>query len=75
MTANDYPKVSITCKIHTYWCTFMYLSCTFLIAATAYRIAKSYDKSKECFLKAIDAYKNNKSWFHAAKAYEQVSLN
>jgi len=29
--------------------------------------------SKECFLKAIDCYKNNKAWFHAAKAYEQVS--
>ncbi|XP_016952974.1 gamma-soluble NSF attachment protein [Drosophila biarmipes] len=43
-------------------------------AATAYRIAKSYDKSKECFLKAIDCYKNNKSWFHAAKAYEQIIL-
>ncbi|ALC42431.1 CG6208 [Drosophila busckii] len=43
-------------------------------AATAYRIAKSYDKSKECLLKAIDAYKNNKSWFHAAKAYEQLIL-
>nr|XP_016927953.1 gamma-soluble NSF attachment protein [Drosophila suzukii] len=43
-------------------------------AATAYRIAKSYDKSKECFLKAIDCYKNNKAWFHAAKAYEQIIL-
>ncbi|KAH8237118.1 hypothetical protein KR038_004616 [Drosophila bunnanda] len=43
-------------------------------AATAYRIAKSFDKSKDCLLKAIDAYKNNKSWFHAAKCYEQIIL-
>ncbi|XP_034652141.1 gamma-soluble NSF attachment protein [Drosophila subobscura] len=43
-------------------------------AATAYRIGKSFDKSKECQLKAIESYKNNKSWFHAAKAYEQIVL-
>ncbi|XP_034110654.1 gamma-soluble NSF attachment protein-like [Drosophila albomicans] len=43
-------------------------------AATAFRIAKSFDKSKECFLKAIECYKNNKSWFHAAKSYEQIIL-
>ncbi|XP_034475971.1 gamma-soluble NSF attachment protein-like [Drosophila innubila] len=43
-------------------------------AATAYRIAKSFDKSKECFLKAIECHKNNKAWFHAAKCYEQIFL-
>lgn len=43
-------------------------------AATAFRIAKSFDRSKECFLKAIDCYKSNKSWFHAAKCYEQIIL-
>ncbi|EDV37524.1 uncharacterized protein Dana_GF13483 [Drosophila ananassae] len=43
-------------------------------AATAYRIAKSFDKSKDCLLKAIESYKNNKSWFHAAKCYEQIIL-
>ncbi|XP_030387120.1 gamma-soluble NSF attachment protein [Scaptodrosophila lebanonensis] len=43
-------------------------------AGTAYRIAKSYEKSKDCFLKAIECYKNNKSWFHAAKSYEQIIL-
>ncbi|SPP73220.1 gamma-soluble NSF attachment protein [Drosophila guanche] len=43
-------------------------------AATAYRIGKNFDKSKECQLKAIECYKNNKSWFHAAKAYEQIVL-
>ncbi|KMZ04499.1 gamma-soluble NSF attachment protein isoform X1 [Drosophila simulans] len=43
-------------------------------AATAYRVAKSFDKSKDCFLKAIDCYENNKSWFHAAKSYEQIIL-
>ncbi|XP_016979016.1 gamma-soluble NSF attachment protein [Drosophila rhopaloa] len=43
-------------------------------AATAYRLAKSSDKSKDCFLKAIDCYENNKSWFHAAKSYEQIIL-
>uniref|UniRef100_T1PC55 Gamma-soluble NSF attachment protein n=1 Tax=Musca domestica TaxID=7370 RepID=T1PC55_MUSDO len=43
-------------------------------AATAFRIAKSYDQSKECFLKAADCHKNNSSWFHAAKCYEQIIL-
>ncbi|XP_017111236.1 gamma-soluble NSF attachment protein [Drosophila elegans] len=43
-------------------------------AATAYRIAKRSDESKDCFLKAIDCYENNKSWFHAAKSYEQIIL-
>ncbi|KAH8401844.1 hypothetical protein KR009_008245, partial [Drosophila setifemur] len=43
-------------------------------AATAYRIAKEFDKSKDCLLRAIECYKNNKSWFHAAKSYEQIIL-
>ncbi|XP_036333275.1 gamma-soluble NSF attachment protein [Rhagoletis pomonella] len=43
-------------------------------AATAFRIAKAYDKSKECLLKAIECHKNNRSWFHAAKCYEQIIL-
>ncbi|XP_046810792.1 gamma-soluble NSF attachment protein isoform X2 [Lucilia cuprina] len=43
-------------------------------AATAFRIGKSYDQSKECLLKAADCHKNNSSWFHAAKCYEQIIL-
>nr|XP_036230215.1 gamma-soluble NSF attachment protein isoform X2 [Bactrocera oleae] len=43
-------------------------------AATAFRIAKSFDQSKECLVKAIDCHKNNRSWFHAAKCYEQIIL-
>ncbi|XP_067633413.1 gamma-soluble NSF attachment protein [Eurosta solidaginis] len=43
-------------------------------AATAFRIAKSYDQSKDCLLKAIECHKNNRSWFHAAKCYEQIIL-
>ncbi|XP_017057405.1 gamma-soluble NSF attachment protein [Drosophila ficusphila] len=43
-------------------------------AATAYRLAKNPDESKDCFLKAIECYENNKSWFHAAKSYEQIIL-
>lgn len=43
-------------------------------AAMAFRIAKSFDQSKDCFLKACDCHKQNKSWFHAAKALEQVIL-
>lgn len=46
----------------------------FYFKATAFRIAKAYDKSKECLLKAIECHKNNRSWFHAAKCYEQVGL-
>lgn len=44
----------------------------FLKLATAFRIGKSYDQSKECLMKAADCHKNNSSWFHAAKCYEQV---
>ncbi|XP_055836796.1 gamma-soluble NSF attachment protein [Episyrphus balteatus] len=43
-------------------------------AATCFRIAKSFDQSKECFLKAIECHKNNRSWFHAAKCYEQIII-
>ncbi|XP_037953855.1 gamma-soluble NSF attachment protein [Teleopsis dalmanni] len=43
-------------------------------AATAFRIARSYDQSMDCFFKAVDCHKNGRSWFHAAKCYEQVIL-
>ncbi|XP_017071905.2 gamma-soluble NSF attachment protein [Drosophila eugracilis] len=43
-------------------------------AATAYRMAKSWNMSKDCFLDAIECYEKNKSWFHAAKSYEQIIL-
>ncbi|XP_059613006.1 gamma-soluble NSF attachment protein [Phlebotomus argentipes] len=39
-------------------------------AGVAYRIAKQYDKSFECFMKCSHHYKLNRSWFHAAKALE-----
>lgn len=43
-------------------------------AATCFRIAKSFDQSKECFLKAIECHKQSRSWFHAAKCHEQIIL-
>ncbi|XP_065369484.1 gamma-soluble NSF attachment protein [Calliphora vicina] len=43
-------------------------------AATAFRIGKSYDQSRECLMKAADCHKHNTAWFHAAKCYEQVIL-
>lgn len=45
-----------------------------LLSATAYRIAKSYDQAKDCFLKSCECHKQNKAWFHAAKQLEQVIL-
>ncbi|GAB0100798.1 gamma-soluble NSF attachment protein [Sergentomyia squamirostris] len=41
-------------------------------AGTAFRVAKDFKKSKETFLKASDAYQQNKSWYHAAKALESA---
>ena len=43
-------------------------------AATCFRIVKSYEQCKECLQKASDCYKQNKSWFHAAKSIEQAML-
>ena len=43
-------------------------------AATCFRIVKSYEQCKECLKKASDCYKQNKSWFHAAKSIEQAML-
>uniref|UniRef100_A0A1A9UJ22 Gamma-soluble NSF attachment protein n=1 Tax=Glossina austeni TaxID=7395 RepID=A0A1A9UJ22_GLOAU len=43
-------------------------------AATAFRIGKSYDQSRDCLLKAVDCYKHNTAWFHAARCYEQIVL-
>ncbi|XP_011313921.1 gamma-soluble NSF attachment protein [Fopius arisanus] len=43
-------------------------------AATCFRIAKSLKQCKEALIKAADCYKENRSWFHAAKSLEQVVL-
>ncbi|XP_017763786.1 PREDICTED: gamma-soluble NSF attachment protein-like [Eufriesea mexicana] len=43
-------------------------------AATCFRIAKSYQQCKDCLMKAANCYKENRSWFHAAKSIEQVIL-
>ncbi|PBC26264.1 gamma-soluble NSF attachment protein [Apis cerana] len=43
-------------------------------AATCFRIAKSYQQCKDCLMKASDCYKENRSWFHAAKSIEQATL-
>ncbi|XP_008549734.1 gamma-soluble NSF attachment protein isoform X1 [Microplitis demolitor] len=43
-------------------------------AATCFRIAKSFKQCKEALIKAADCYKENKSWFHAAKSLEHVLL-
>ncbi|XP_031826487.1 gamma-soluble NSF attachment protein [Nomia melanderi] len=43
-------------------------------AATCFRIAKSYEQCKECLMKSADCYKENRSWFHAAKNIEQAML-
>ncbi|CAK9797203.1 Gamma-soluble NSF attachment protein [Anthophora quadrimaculata] len=43
-------------------------------AATCFRIAKSYQQCRNCLMKASDCYKENRSWFHAAKSIEQAIL-
>ncbi|KAL5288453.1 NAPG family protein [Megaselia abdita] len=43
-------------------------------AGTAFRIAKSFEQSHDSFLKAADCHKNARSWFHAAKCYEQIIM-
>ncbi|KAK0181381.1 hypothetical protein PV327_003673 [Microctonus hyperodae] len=43
-------------------------------AATCFRVAKSLKPCRDALLKAADCYKENKSWFHAAKSLEQVLL-
>ncbi|KOC67471.1 Gamma-soluble NSF attachment protein [Habropoda laboriosa] len=43
-------------------------------AATCFRIAKSYQQCRDCLMKAADCYKENRSWFHAAKSFEQAIL-
>ncbi|XP_076170002.1 gamma-soluble NSF attachment protein-like [Ptiloglossa arizonensis] len=46
----------------------------YTIAATCFRIAKSYPQCKNCLMKAADCYKDNKSWFQAAQSIEQAVL-
>lgn len=43
-------------------------------AATCYRVAKSFEQSKECLLKAADCHKQCRALFHAAKCLDQVIL-
>ncbi|OXU24566.1 hypothetical protein TSAR_000776 [Trichomalopsis sarcophagae] len=43
-------------------------------AATCFRVAKNYQQCKDCLMKAADCFKQNRSWFHAAKNYEQALL-
>ncbi|KZC12743.1 PREDICTED: gamma-soluble NSF attachment protein-like [Dufourea novaeangliae] len=43
-------------------------------AATCFRVAKSYQQCKDCLMKSADCYKENRSWFHAAKNIEQAVL-
>lgn len=43
-------------------------------AATCFRIVKSYDQCRDCLMKASNCYKENRSWFHAAKSIEQAVL-
>ncbi|XP_059482574.1 gamma-soluble NSF attachment protein-like [Neocloeon triangulifer] len=43
-------------------------------AATCFRVAKSFEQCKDCLMKAADSNKQNRSFFHAAKNYEQAIL-
>ncbi|XP_033340247.2 gamma-soluble NSF attachment protein [Megalopta genalis] len=43
-------------------------------AATCFKVARSYQQCKECLMKASHCYKENRSWFYAAKNIEQAVL-
>ncbi|XP_026314401.1 gamma-soluble NSF attachment protein-like isoform X2 [Hyposmocoma kahamanoa] len=43
-------------------------------AAQCYRIAREVQLARDCYVKAADLYKKNKSLFHAAKALENVMI-
>ncbi|XP_014221678.1 gamma-soluble NSF attachment protein-like [Trichogramma pretiosum] len=43
-------------------------------AATCFRVVKNHEQCKECLMLAAKCYKENRSWFQAAKCYEQVVL-
>ncbi|CAG9824876.1 unnamed protein product [Phaedon cochleariae] len=43
-------------------------------AATCFRIAKSHEQCKDCLLKAVECFKQNKALFYAAKALDQCIL-
>ncbi|XP_015184620.1 PREDICTED: gamma-soluble NSF attachment protein-like [Polistes dominula] len=53
---------------------FDYAADEYTHAATCFRIAKSYQQCRECLMKASSCYKQNKSWFHAARCIEQTLL-
>ena len=41
-------------------------------AATAFKVAKDYQKAKKCLLRAVDCYKEIHSIFQAGKMLEQA---
>ena len=43
-------------------------------AATAFKVAKDFEQSKKCLLKAVDCYKEVHSIFQAGKMLEQAVL-
>nr|XP_023015546.1 gamma-soluble NSF attachment protein [Leptinotarsa decemlineata] len=43
-------------------------------AATCFRNAKSFEQCKDCLLKAVDCFKQNRAIFYAAKALDQCIL-
>lgn len=43
-------------------------------AATCFRNVKAYQQCKECLLKAVECFKENRAVFHAAKALDQCIL-
>lgn len=74
VAADDYMKAGGLPALDTHRINRLINFCCPLLPATAYRIAKSFQQSKDCFLKACDLHKQNKSWFHAAKSLEQCIL-
>ncbi|XP_004932796.1 gamma-soluble NSF attachment protein-like [Bombyx mandarina] len=46
----------------------------FCQAAQCYRIARDLKQARDCYYRASESYKKNRSFFHAAKALEQALL-
>lgn len=53
---------------------FEYAADEYTHAATCFRIARSFKQCRECLTKASECYKQNRSWYHAAKSLEQAML-
>lgn len=53
---------------------YQFLQCR-MFSATCYRNAKALDECKDCLMKAAECHMQNRGLFHAARCFEQVTIN